>query len=196
MNTPFWSAVLLIIGFVLVIIASVAGPQSLYREPDVNKQLQIVADHGTAWLLSNLFFGLAAVVTAVGLVLFALHQRAGGGGALAAAGAGAYILGAAAFAFFLYRRAVDPASLFTNYRFSPLTVLMLGSLTVGLLLFGMAILQAGYPGWLGAGLIAGMALIGGLALLFPVRFFKSFAPQAFFLFTLLAGVVMVGRTIP
>jgi hypothetical protein len=81
--------------------------------------------------------------------------------------------------------------LFNNYVFTPLTVILLGALVVGLLLYGIVFLQVGYPVWLGVGMIAGMAMIGGAALLFPARFFQSFPPQVFFLFTLIVGIVVL-----
>lgn len=102
----------------------------------------------------------------------------------------AYILGAIVWAIFMFQRTVDPASLFTSYAFSPLTIALVGLSVIGLLLYGILFLQAGYPSWLGVGTIAGMALIGGAALLFPAQFFASFPPQVFYLFTLVAGIVI------
>jgi len=121
---------LLIAGFVSVLIASFVGPPKLYQEPDVNRQLELVAAHSASWLVSNLFFGLAALVTAGGLALFSLHLRGSVNGWLVGLGAAAYMLGALAYAVFLYWRTVDPAALFSNYTFSPLTVILLGSLVI------------------------------------------------------------------
>jgi hypothetical protein len=184
-------AILLILGFVLILAASTVGPPKLYQEPDIEKQLENIGNHTTSWTVSNLFYALAGFVTAGGLIIFSLQLRGSGSFWLAGAGSAAYILGAVAYTIFLYRRTVDPAALFTNYTFSPLTVVLLGSMVIGLLLYGVAFLQAGYPGWLGVGMIAGMVLIGGAALVFPAQFFKSFPPQVLYLFTLIAGIVLL-----
>ncbi len=67
---------------------------------------------------------------------------------------------------------------------------LLAALVIGLLLTGVAFLQVGYPSWLGVITITGMVLVGGTALFFPSQFFSYFPPQALFLFTLMAGIVM------
>ena len=67
MNNEQLPAILLILGFVSVLVASVVGPPRLYQEPDVNRQLELIEEHQGTWIISNVFFGLAGVVTAVGL---------------------------------------------------------------------------------------------------------------------------------
>lgn len=190
MNHEQLPAILLNLGFVSVLVASVVGPPKLYQEPDVNRQLELIAEHQTTWIISNVFFGLAGVVTAVGLALFSWQKRGSENAWLASIGSAAYFLGALAYVIFLYQRTVNPAPLFTDYSFSPLTVFLLAALVIGLLLSGVAFLQAGYPVWLGVVTIGGMVLIGGAALFFPTRFFSFFPPQVLFLFTLVAGIVM------
>lgn len=183
-------ALLCILGFISVLAASSIGPRRLYQEPDVNRQLELVAEQQTAWIASNVFFALAGLLTAAGLVLFAGQLRESGHAGVAIVGSAAFALGSAAYAIFLYRRTVDPAALFASYSFSPLTVFTLASLVLGLLLMGVSFLQAGYPAWLGIVTIAGMFLVGGMAMFFPTQFFDNFPPQALFLFTLVAGIVI------
>lgn len=190
MNGQILSAILLILGFVCVLAASFIGPPKLYQEPSIDQQLQLIADHTRAWAASNALFALGGLVTAAGLVLFSAQQWQDGSKLLLAIGAVAYLIGAAGYAFFLYQRTVDPASLFGDYSFSPLTAVLLGSLVIGLLLYGVAFWQAGYPAWLSIVTIAGMVLIGVAALFSPAQFFKFFPPQALFLFTFVAGIVM------
>ena len=190
MNNEQLPAILLILGFVSVLIASSVGPPRLYQEPSVDRQLELVAEYRTAWIVSNVFFGLAGLVTTIGFVLFSLQLRGSGIVWLASIGAIAYAFGTLAYAIFLYRRTVNPSQLFTNYTFSPLTIFLIASLMIGLLLMGVVLLQVGYPGWLGIGTVVGMVLIGGTAVFFPTQFFKSFPPQVLFLFTLMTGIVM------
>jgi len=190
MNNEQLPAILLILGFISVLVASTVGPPKLYQEPDVNRQIELVKEHQTTWIISNVFFGLAGVLTAVGLGLFSWQLRGSENAWLAVVGSVVYALGALAYMVFLYQRTVDPAALFTDYSFSPLTVFLLATLVIGLLLTGVAFLQVGYPVWLGMVTIGGMVLIGGSALFFPRQFFNIFPPQVLFLFTLVAGIVM------
>lgn len=184
------AGLLLVAGFVFVLLASFVGPPRLYQERESETRLEIIANHPTRWATSNLFFALGGLVTAGGLALFALQLRGSVSSWLLGLAAAAYILGAIVWAIFMYQRTVDPASLFTSYAFSPLTVALVVLSVTGLLLYGIIFLKAGYPGWLGVGTIAGMALIGGAALLFPAQFFASFPPQVFYLFTFVAGIVI------
>ena len=62
MNQGQLAGYLLVIGFVSIIIASVVGPPRLYQEPDIDRQLEMIADHSASWVASNLFFGLAGLV--------------------------------------------------------------------------------------------------------------------------------------
>lgn len=190
MNMQMLAGVLLILGFVFVLVASIVGPPRLYQEPESEVRLEIIANYPTRWAASNLFFALGALVTAGGLALIALQLRGSVSPWLLGLGAAAYLLGAIVWAIFMFQRTVNPASLFTSYAFSPLTVALVWLSVTGLLLYGILFLQAGYPGWLGVGTIAGMALIGGAALLFPAQFFASFPPQVFYVFTFVAGIVI------
>lgn len=190
MNQEQLASFLLIAGFVSILIASFVGPPRLYQEPDVDVQLRLIATYAKGWAASNLFFGLAGVLTAVGLFLFFLQLRGNEYAWLAGLGTAAYIFGSLTYIIFLYRRTVNPAALFTEYSFSFITIILLASLVIGLLIIGITLLQTGYPAWLGVGMIVGMVLIGGAALIFPATFFKYFPPQALFLFTFVTGIVM------
>jgi hypothetical protein len=194
MNTQQLPAILLILGFVLILVATIIQPPGLYQEDDSNRRLELIASHSTRWITSNLFYALAALVTAGGLTLFSLQLRGNNNMWLAGAGSAAYLLGAIIYAIFLYRRTIDPAAIFMDYKFSPLTAILLGSLVIGLLLYGVTFLQVGYPHWLGMSLIAGMLLIGGAALFFPAQFYKTFPVQALYLFTLVTGIVMLRQS--
>jgi hypothetical protein len=191
MNAAQIAGFMLIAGFVFVLVASTTGPPGLYMEPDLDRRLELVTTHVASWAASNLFFGLAALLTAVGLSLFSLHIWETVNPWSAGVGTAAYILGALAYAVFLGRRTVDLAALLGDYTFSPQTAILLASLVIGLLLYGVVILQAGYPGWPGWGFIAGTVVIGGAALFFPAPFFQSFPPQLLYLSTLVAGIVLV-----
>lgn len=193
MNYQQIAGIGLIAGFVFILVASSVGPPRLYQEPDSEARLEIIANHTTRWAASNLIFAVGGLITAAGLALFALQIRGSASLWLIVLGVASYTLGAIVWAIFMYQRTVDPSSLFTSYAFSPPTIALVGLTVIGLVLYGVIFLQAGYPGWLGVGTIAAMVLTGGAALLFPTQFFASFPPQLFYLLTLVAGIVMLRR---
>jgi hypothetical protein len=185
------AGILTIAGFLLIILASIAGPPRLYQEPDVQKQIEILEDHSTRWVISNIMFGLGGVVTAAGLILFSILVQGQVNTILNWLAALCYSLGTLLWILFLYNRTVNPSQLFENYSFSPSTIALIGLLLSSLLLYGIVYIQAGYPGWLGFGTISLTVLIGILALVFPARFFASFPPQILYFFTLAAGIVFL-----
>jgi len=191
MNYLQLAGISLIAGFVLILIATFVGPPRLYQESNSDTRLQIIADYPARWAGSNLTFALGGLITAIGLVLVSLQARGSVSGWWIGASAATYTLGAILWMIFMYQRTVNPASLFTSYAFSPLTVALFGLLVIGLLLYGILFLQADYPSWLGIVTIAGMVLIGGAALVYPRQFFESFPPQVLYFFTLAAGIAML-----
>lgn len=185
------AGILLVAGFALIIIASFVGPPRLFQEPDSQKRLAIIETYQLLWVASNALFALAALTTAAGLILFSVFVGDEVNLMLNRLAALTYALGTAAWVIFLYNRTINPAQLFENYSFSPLTIALTVLLLTGLLLYGIVYLQAGYPGWLGISTAALTVLIGALALVTPDRFFASFPPQALYLFTLAAGIVFL-----
>lgn len=191
MNQLNLAGILTIAGFLLIILASIASPPRLFQEPDIQKQIEILEDHSTRWLGSNILFGLGGVVTAAGLILFSIMVQAEVNSILNWLAALFYSLGTLLWIIFLYNRTVNPAQLFENYGFSPSTIALIGLLLSSLLLYGIVYIQAGYPNWMGFGTISLTVLIGILALVFPARFFASFPPQVLYFFTLAAGIVFL-----
>ncbi len=74
MNLQRLAGILMIVGFALVIIGSIVGPQ-IYQEPDNAVRLNLIADDQTGWFISNLSFALGAVATAIGFLLISIHLR-------------------------------------------------------------------------------------------------------------------------
>ncbi|MDX1614606.1 MAG: hypothetical protein R3300_09875 [Candidatus Promineifilaceae bacterium] len=183
----------LITGFILTILATVAGPPRLYQESDSQIRLKLIRDYSARWLASNMLFGLGGLATAAGLILFSLYVRGEVSSTINWLAALGYGLSTVLWLVFLYNRQVNPAQLFEEYTFSPFTVALFGLMLIGLLLYGAVYIQVGYPGWLGVGTVGVTALIGALALLFPRGFFASFPPQILYMLTLAAGIVFLGR---
>lgn len=192
MTLQTWAGSLLIAGFVLVLLASTPLNANLYREKDPQQRIAIIEQSLTGWRVSNVFWALAALLTATGLVLLSVHFQGRVTPWILVPAAFVSGLGAIAWTVFAYRRSVAYAAYFRQYSFSPLTVALIALTVVGLLLYGIAFVQAGYPLWLGLGLSLSMLLTGGLALIMPGRFFANFPPQFFYLLTLMAGIVLIG----
>lgn len=182
---------LLIAGFVVVLLATFAGPPGLFQEPDSEKRLEIIETYQSRWVASNVLFVLGGLATAAGLILFTIYAQGEVNSLLNWLAALSYSLGTVLWIIFLYNRTVNPAQLFEDYAFTPGTIALIGLLIGGLLLYGIVYIQAGYPGWLGFGTVGLTVLIGALALFFPSRFFASFPPQVLYLFTLAAGIVFL-----
>jgi len=191
MNLNTLSGLLLILGFVLIVTASIIGPPRLYQESDGQIRLEIIEKHSGRWSASNVLFILSPLITAVGLLLLSYYVRDDVSPLLNWLAFLTYVLGAAAWIFFVYQRQVDPAQLFEDYTFSPQTVAMISLTLLGLLLYGIVFIQAGFPGWLGYGTVGLTLLIGILAIIFPGQLFANIPPQVFYLITLAAGIVML-----
>lgn len=158
MNLQSFSGIVLTSGFVLWVLAMASAPK-LYQTEDITSRIAIIAANQARWNLSQLFFALGGGVPAGGFLLLAISQRA-------APAAWLYFLGAAAFAagsviemWLVYRQTQDPAAFWEGaqipniigYGFLALTL-------VGILGLGLAMLQGGFPNWVGY-LMAGSAAI-------------------------------------
>jgi hypothetical protein len=185
------SGILLVAGFVLVLFASFASPPRLYQESDSQIRLEIVKNNKTRWLLSNIFFIIAGVTSAIGLLLFTLQVGGEANSFLNWLAVVTYALGTFLWIIFLYNRHVDPAQLFEDYSFSRFTVALFALLVIGHLLYGIIFIQADYPGWLGYGTVALSTIIGLIAIVLPDKFFASFPPQTFYFLTLAAGILFL-----
>ena len=191
MNQLTLSGILLIGGFITILAATISGPPGLYQEPDNKARLDILSEYPTRWWISNSLHALAGVITALGLVSHSLQLRGTVSDGVITAASGIFSLGTLGWVIWMVYRTVNPASYFNDYSFSLFTTGLLTLILLGLLLYGTALQLGGYPGWLAQGTIAGMVLIGSAAIIYSGRFFASFPPQVFFIFTLASGIVLV-----
>lgn len=182
---------ILISGFVLTLVATFSGPPGLYQESDTNKQNQIILDNISRWNLSNWLYAIAGVLSASGLLFYS--QRASiTVSPLLSWGAGLlFSLGIVFWIIFLMQRNKDPESLFSNYKFSPISAAMLGLSITGLFVYGFVFLQEGLPNWLAYTTLGLNGLSGLLALLFPGPFFKNYPPQLLFIVGPLLGITLL-----
>jgi hypothetical protein len=191
MSNERLAGVLLIIGFGLVVIGSVVGPPGLYQEPELDARLEIITANPGNWLASNGAWALAVLVTAAGLLVFSVSLRDTDAGTLGLVAGAAIVLGAISFTIQLYLRQISPGE---NYERTTLFTLGFVWLTlIALLAYGVVFLRARYPKWLASLFIGVPILLVALAIFLGSRFYFNFPPQAFYLLTLLAGIVFVRR---
>jgi len=163
MDTQRLSAILLIAGFAVLIVASLLGPQGLYQTSDPTERVQIIEDNLTRWKITQSLTGLSLLLTAVGFTVLASRLRTVGKAWVPTLGAAVLVVGAISGALFLYRQTTDPLSGYEG-AYSGMQTLYYWLTLVGLLLFGVSFLQSGLPAWLGY-VTAGAALVYGLVFL-------------------------------
>ncbi len=193
MNLLVIAGVLMIVGFVLVVIASLVGPNAVYTAPDNDTRLEIIAKNPGRWTATNLVWAAASLVTAAGTLLLTLGLRESQSPWLLYAGAVVFIVGAVAWAIYLYQRIGDPAG--TLYTTPPalLSLVFAWATIFALGLYGAAFLQGSFPNWLGYTLLVAAGLfVVGLTFFFDT-FYASFPPQVFYLFTLIMGIVALSQ---
>jgi hypothetical protein len=184
MDTQRFSAILLIAGFAVLMVASLLGPQGIYQTSDPSERVQIVEENMTSWKITQSLTGIGLLLTAVGFAVLASRLRTVGNAWVPTLGAAAMIVGAISAALFLYRQTTDPLSAFEG-TYSGMQTLAYWLWLAGLLLFGVSFLQAGLPAWLGY-LTAGVALVYGIVFLISGAGFLT--P---FLVTLLSLVIAI-----
>jgi hypothetical protein len=187
------AGVTLIVGSVLFLIAAFMPISIVYAESDPQEQVARVQDGRIAWVTSQVLFGLGSAIAAVGILLFARHvhltdeQRAlviqAGylAGALAVIGVGFWLAD-------LYRRvALSPETLFLDGGLQVWMFLVYTVLTqAALLLVGFVLLRAGYPGWMGWGLLGAV----GLSII-VLAVFRDLPPLFHYLWMLVLGIMLV-----
>ena len=163
MDTQRLSAILLIAGFAVLMVASLLGPQGIYQTSDPAKRVQIVEENMTSWKITQSLTGLSLLLTAAGFFVLNTRLYTVGNAWVPTLGAAAFVIGAISGALFLYRQTTDPLSAFEG-AYSGMQTLAYWLWLAGLLLFGVSFLQAGLPAWLGY-LTAGAALVYGIVFL-------------------------------
>ena len=184
MDTQRLSAILLIAGFAVLMVASLLGPQGIYQTSDPTERVQIVEENMTGWNITQSLTGLGILLTAAGFFVLNTRLYTMGNAWVPTLGAAAFVIGAISGALFLYRQTTDPLSAFEG-AYSGMQTLYYWLTLAGLLLFGVSFLQAGLPAWLGY-LTAGVALVYGIVFLISGAGFLT--P---FLVTLLSLVIAI-----
>lgn len=182
MDLESWSGWALIIGGLMFFVAAFNPSSQVFMNADLGQKLEIVRSRKGLWVASQGFFGMGAVVTAVGVALLAARQRQPPGDLLWFAAA-AFLVGALLWGLHTYQRAVDPEAFLraelTAWLFPVYTVLTLA----GLFMVGISIPLVGYPTLLGYALA-----IGGAIMLVAYLALGDLPPFFIYILTLVLGV--------
>jgi hypothetical protein len=182
------SGVVLLGGSILFLVAAFTPVSRVFAERSPEARIKVLQDHPTAWKVSQILFGLGASSTAIGLALAAVYLWTRGAGFWVFAGAALALLGALPWDWHVWLRAIKPAEfaqgLLPSWLFPTYTLIT----QAALVLFGIGLLQAGYPAWLGWA-----SIIYPLLLFTAYLAFRDMPPFTYYLLTLLVGIVMIGR---
>jgi hypothetical protein len=163
MDAQRLSSVLLIAGFAVLLLGFPFGLRGIYLTTDPSERVGIIEKHKTRWYITQVLLGLGFLLIAVGFAVLASHLRTVANAWIPALGAAALVVGTISGVLFLYRQTTDPLSVYQG-AYSGMETLNYWLSLAGLLLFGVAFLQAGLPAWLGY-LTAGAALLYGAVFL-------------------------------
>lgn len=183
------AGILMIVGFVLVLIASFVGPNVVYTAPDSQTRLEIIAQNKGRWTATNVIWAVASLVTAAGFLFLSLALRENKNPWLLYAGAATVIIGMVAWAIYLYQRIGDPTGNLYTTPPATMSLVFAYAMIVGLALYGVVFLQGSYPNWLGYTLLVSMGFLTAGLIFFFDAVYASFPPQFFFLLTLVVGIV-------
>ena len=164
------SAILLIAGFVAMLFGTVLLPPGLYDtegkrrqlsdRPDPNSQAELIDQYRARYNFAQLLNALWIVLITVGFALLASQLRMGKNAWIPVVGAVVFVVGSISGGIFLYRQTTDTLNAYSG-AYSTFETLAYWLWLGGLLLFGVAFLQAGLPAWLGY-VTAGAALAYGI----------------------------------
>ena len=135
---------------------------------------------------TQILFGLGALVTAIGIGLFAYALRRQPSAWLIWVSVAVLLVAAILWLWHLYERIVDPVA-FAEGRWPRWPLLAYFMLTeIGLAILGYALLRSDLAPWIGWMLIGSMVLLFVLTLIY-----RDIPPLMFYLVTLIAGIALL-----
>jgi hypothetical protein len=183
------SGIVIIVGSALFLCAAFT-PISfrVFPEKSAARKLEAIRASPTGWSMSQILFGLGALVTAIGVGLLAYALRRQPSAWLIWASVAILIIAVVLWLWHLYGRMVDPVD-FAEGRWPRWPLLAYFMLTeIGLAILGFALLGSDLPMWIGWMLIGSMVLLFVLTLIY-----RDMVPLMFYLVTLIAGIALLAR---
>ncbi len=143
------SAVLLVVGSTVFGIGASLGVPSVFTTSNRETRRELLARHRKRWQLAQPLYALGPLVTSVGVGLLAAAQDERAAASLFVVAGVLLFVGACAWSYSCLLRGTRPVDFalgkLPGQPFATYVWLTLG----GLALLGVALLSAGYPGWLG-----------------------------------------------
>ena len=179
------SAVTLVIGSIIFGLGAGITNQ-FWIEPTPEAKLKWLQAHPRVWPVGQVGFGLGASVAAMGLALAAPHLQARGAGGWIYLAAALALLGVMPWDWQVWLRAIKPVDFVKGLLPSWLYPVYALLTICALILIGAALIQAGYPVWLGV-----LSIVYPLLLLVAYLVFHDLPPFTYYLLTLVIGIVML-----
>lgn len=191
MNTIKFSAVILIFGSVLFLIAAFSPISRIFGISSAEKKLEIILFSPNQWIIAQVLFALGAIVTVAGVGMIAFYFKTQSFSVFLNTSVVILLAGAFLWSWHVYLRAVDPR-LFVDDGISMWHFVLYTFLTqIGLLLFGIALLRMGIQDWVGWMVIGSMGIFFLLTIIF-----RDMPPFVYYIITLIAGIKLYSSSIP
>jgi hypothetical protein len=191
MNTLKLSAVILIFGSVLFMIAAFSPISRIFGISSAEKKLEIILSSPNQWFIAQVFFALGAIVTVVGVGMIAHFFKTHSFSVFLSTSLMVLLAGAFLWIWHVYLRAVDPR-LFVEGGISVWYFALYTFLTqIGLVLFGIALLRMEIPGWVGWMVIGSMGIFFLLTIIF-----RDMPPFVYYIITMIAGIKLFSSYTP
>jgi hypothetical protein len=187
MDTQRLSAYLLIAGAAVMLLSFVLGPKGIYQTQDLDERVRIIEDHKTRWYVSQSLIAISALLTAGGFFVLNIWLYGMADPWPHTLGAGAMIIGAISGVIFVYRQTVDPLSTYQG-AYGAFESVYYWLAVGGLLLFGVAFLQAGLPTWLGYLTVGATAIY---AIFFAATGVGFVTPGVVFILSLVIAIALL-----
>lgn len=187
MNSQRLSAYLLIAGVAFMLVSFALGLRGIYQTHDLDERVEIIKASKPRWVISQALIAISALLTAGGFFVLNIWLYGRSDPWPYTLGAGAMIIGTISGVIFVYRQTADPLSSYQGaYRAFEFVYYWLA--VGGLLLFGIAFLQAGLPTWLGYLTVGASAIYAVFLAATDVGFAT---PGLVFVLSLVIGVVLL-----
>jgi hypothetical protein len=183
----FLSGVVTTVGSILFLVGAFLPISArVYPQPSPAKRLESITAAQGQWLTSQVLLALGATITVIGVALYAYHLRHETYVPLVWASVAFLTAGLIPWLWQVHLRAVDPSWFAEGlYPMWPYLLYFIAT-EVGLAIFGVALLSGPHPAWLGWVVIITMLLLAILTVIF-----RDMMPLAFYLITILAGVMLL-----
>jgi hypothetical protein len=153
------AGVLLIAGSALFLAGAAIAVPRVFTEPDREAKARMLAERPRSWRLGQPLYALGALVAALGVGALAAEDSAADSWFVASAAL--LVLGALAWSWSVYRRALLPREFALGELAGWPFALYVWLTLAGLAVLGAGLLVADQPAWLGWTVLAGTALFLG-----------------------------------